>query len=192
MKKLLTYLLTFAMLITILIPAMKPALAVATIEGADILREAKTESKDVSANVTAPEIEDVFYVELGWGSMEFNIVDEGSRSYNPVTMEEEYSPNVTVTPAKDGANRFQIRNNSNFDVLASTTITDNTEGQLKGTFSGGGRSDVTESSLNMTKGSKNQIYTYTFNFEATEKFKMKQAENVKIATISIELKKYGM
>lgn len=188
MKKLLTYLLTFAMVITIIIPAMKPALAEDNVPVPVAVESASTQTKDVLANVTAPAIADVFYVELTWGSMRFNIEDNGTRSYNPETMEDVYNPEVTVTPAEQGADEFQIKNNSNFKVQAATTITDNTGGQLRGTFSGGGTTNRESGTLIMKARDKNN-YIHTVNFAATDSFKMAGATDVKIATVSVALSK---
>ncbi len=187
MKKLLTYLLTFAMLIVVLIPAMEPASAVEVEEeeeaGANILQDTTTQSKDVIATVEAPEVEDVFYVELEWGSMEFNIVDTGSRVYDPETQKVVYTPTVAVTPANSGANVFSLTNKSNHDVTATTAITDETDGSLTGTICD---SEGKETTTIVMQEGFTAADTYTLTFKATENFKMEAAESVTIATINIE------
>lgn len=179
MKKLLSYLLTFVMLITIIIPAARPASAV-------VLQDTTAQSKDVLADVTAPVVEDVFYVELEWGSMEFNIADTGTRVYNPGTQQIEYSPSVTVAPAEEGANVFSLTNKSNHMVRAELYITDKTKGALSGTIYNSSGENLGNREVGLTmQESDTTAHTYTLAFEATDEFKMETAENVKIATIDI-------
>lgn len=180
MKKLLTYLLTFAMLIVVLIPAMEPASAADT--NSQIVQGKITDERGsipVYATVEAPDMPDVFYVELSWGSMLFEIKDTGSRSYDPTNMQYTYSSaeSVIVGPKTDGANTFRLENKSNYPVTGYCEYSDNAS-QLEGTFTGDVGTDgmtftLAEVADGVVSGNPVRTADITLNLEATNDFKMK-------------------
>ena len=120
MKKAITLLLALVLVLSMSIPALA------------------AESGDIKVTYSQPDPARVTYVDLTWGSMEFNYNSGDTKVWNPEKLEYEIVPgkaeDASWTPVNEGGDTVTVTNHSNTGLLVTVVYTPAEENGVSGTL----------------------------------------------------------
>lgn len=172
--------------IALILSASLSSLLCQPILAVDITGSEKTELMPikVSYELTTPEAEEVYYVDVTWGSFENTYRTNDVKLWNPSTLKFEIENGTPEWVCSRGANSVSIANHSNTAVTALFAYAANSNyAEINGTFD--------KSIISLSAPEENSAYdsapSASANLTLSGTLDVDDGERVKVGTVSVQI-----